>query len=111
MPQFDAAGLWTIKEEKMPIYEYKCTHCGGVFEKFYKTFSEADNKKEAARCPNCPPLVDTDGTEWYRLGKRVVSVPMPAHLYGREEGYHKPSPTKRHSWKLAAKDGNSGSMG
>jgi len=32
----------------MPTYEYKCTHCGGVFEVFQKITDE-----HLTKCPKC----------------------------------------------------------
>ncbi len=33
----------------MPIYEYKCTRCGGVFEKIQRI----EDGNESLRCPYC----------------------------------------------------------
>lgn len=35
----------------MPIFEYNCSECGGVFEKLHKTISE-----QKPVCPQCGSL-------------------------------------------------------
>lgn len=84
----------------MPIHEYKCVQ-GHTFEKLFLTFKAADDAKGLV-CPTCR------GT-----AKRVeFSVPYPALLLGNPEGYHKPSPTKRYSYKkVSSLEGNRGSGG
>lgn len=85
----------------MPMYEYFCTVCSEKFTNFYKTFSEAEEGESCGLCPKCG-----------MVAPRIVSLPLAPHLLGSPEGYHKPSPTKRHSHKLASeKDGNKYSNG
>lgn len=80
----------------MPYLEYKCPN-DHVTEKFFTTVS-AGAEVDTIPCPECGGDAD-----------KIFSVPMPAHLYG--QGWHKPSPTKRHSYKLCKKHGNSTSVG
>jgi len=85
----------------MPIYEYECPE-GHQTTQVFKTFDEAAPHTEAMPCKE-------DGCTLFAL--RKWSVPMPGHFYGNPEGYYKPSPTKRTSYKLAAASGNEGSAG
>jgi Zinc ribbon domain len=80
----------------MPLHEYECRQ-GHRFEKLFLTFKAADDAMSTIGCPTCGGPA-----------KRVeFSVPYPAHFFGAPEGYHKPSPSKRHSYKIAsAKHGN-----
>lgn len=87
----------------MPFYEYECrggkeTH---TFSVFYKTFKEAEVHENHAACHvhKC-------------IGDRIVSMPLQAHLYGNPDGFSKPSPTKRFTYKtVSQKEGNSSSAG
>jgi hypothetical protein len=92
----------------MPYYQYKCKaeHLGhDVFEVFFKSFKEAEPFLDSY--PTCPKCTEESITQFPPQGVRVMSVPMPPHLYGNPDGYHNPSPTKRHSTKLVSvKDGN-----
>ena len=57
----------------MPIYEYRCEHCGVTFEKFYRSAAAAGD----AACPSCG-----------RPGRRLLSLfsrPRGAQP-GSEEG-------------------------
>jgi len=92
----------------MAIIEFKC-ECGNEFTKilqFHELTTDGD--------PNGPvnDVLTRDCTVCGQPTKRVVfSVPLEAHFYGDPAGYHKPSPTKRHSYKLSDKSGNKDSMG
>jgi len=77
----------------MPFYQYRCPQ-HHEFEVFYPTFSEASFNESSALC-DCG-----------ETAQRVPSLPLEAHLYGNPAGYHKPSPTKRHSTKLVHSAGN-----
>lgn len=77
----------------MPIIEYKCAE-GHVTEVFYRTISAAEGRDQAS-CGTC-----------LEQAARIISTPLPAHLYGDPAGYHKPSPSKRFSNKLTSKEGN-----
>lgn len=84
----------------MPIHEYKCVQ-GHTFEKLFLTFKAAE-EQEVQICPQCR------GTS-----KRLeFSTPYPALLLGNPEGYYKPSPTKRFSYKkVSSIEGNNCSGG
>ena len=87
----------------MPIYNYlACKRCEAPpFEKFFKTFAEAEPFTLGADCLECGNVCI-----------RGVEVPFNAHLLGNPDGYHKPSPTKRHSTKtVSEKQGNKFSIG
>jgi putative FmdB family regulatory protein len=59
--------------EHVPIYEYRCEHCGVTFEKFYRSAAAAGD----AACPSCG-----------RPGRRLLSLfsrPRGAQP-GSEEG-------------------------
>lgn len=78
----------------MPVYEYRCPKCGKLTERFYTSFASASNASSVA-------------CQCGALSLRVPSVPLKPHLYGRPDGYHHPSPTKRFSTKVASEiDGN-----
>ena len=78
----------------MPIYEYACKN-GHKEERFYRSFSVVE--------PNDCIVCTTCG----QPSERQVSLPLQPILYGNPDGYHKPSPTKRHSYKtISEKDGN-----
>lgn len=86
----------------MPIHEYSCEK-GHKFERFFTTFRAADEEQTVTAC-------DEDGCD--AVAHRGIGLPFPAMFYGNPDGYHKPSPTKRHSTKLvSAKDGNKHSIG
>jgi hypothetical protein len=90
----------------MPIHEYRCT-AGHKFEKMFLTFSAAEEAE--SKEVSCEAKMSC-----YAKARRVdfEAPPLPAHFYGNPDGYHKPSPTKRHSTKLvSAKDGNKNSVG
>ena len=53
----------------MPTYDFRCAHCGSVFEAF-RTFSEGTDD---VTCPS-------DGT----TAERLFSPPMDLLVYGRE---------------------------
>lgn len=90
----------------MPYYEYVCPVHGEI-TKFFPTFSGAEAHINKTNCN-----VESDGTECGEDSVRIMSVPLPAHFYGNPDGYHKPSPTKRHSNKLVSqKTGNASSIG
>lgn len=78
----------------MPIVEF-VSECGHEWEEIIP-FSKSDNAK--AKCPNCGETVK----------RKEFSVPaVPLAFYGNPEGYHRPSATKRHSYKVvSAKTGN-----
>jgi len=53
----------------MPLYEYKCSKCGAVFELFHKV-----NDSSPKKCPECqgplkkilsPPALQFKGSGWY----------------------------------------------
>jgi hypothetical protein len=84
----------------MPILEYRCEQ-GHTTEEIFLTFKQAEGAAATKGCSVCG-----------RTSMRVAfSVPFPAHLYGSAGGYHKPSPTKRYSYKLATDEGNKNSVG
>lgn len=94
----------------MPIHEFKCRN-GHVTEKVFLTFAAVDELENYVdeddyfngnnvtgkfiRCPQCQ-----------EMAVMIDSVPLPAHFLGNPEGYHKPSPTKRHSYKHVNSYGN-----
>lgn len=83
----------------MPIHEYQCEH-NHITEKLFRTFDAAEGVQTIA--------CDTCGED----AERISSVPFSAHLLGNPDGYHKPSPSKRHSTKVvSAKTGNKFSAG
>jgi putative FmdB family regulatory protein len=92
-------------------YEYECTTCKKRFEKFFRSFSEAQPHEKITDCPHCGvKTVDKDGRKinLFEPAKRVPSVPLGFALYGDPAGYSKPSTTKRWSTKTySRKDGNS----
>jgi hypothetical protein len=66
-----------------------------VTEKFFKSFTAAED------------TTPIDCTVCGLSAERLVSAPLPAHLYGDPSGYHKPSALKRHSTKtIHEKNGN-----
>lgn len=78
----------------MPFHEYQC-EAGHVTEKFFKSFAAAEGVEEI------------DCTVCSAKAKRIISQILGFALYGDPAGYHKPSPTKRHSTKLvSSKIGN-----
>jgi putative FmdB family regulatory protein len=84
----------------MPLFDFTCQQCGCTTEFLIQSFKEAEQTEEVM-CPDC------GGRALKQIG-----VPFPAHFYGNPDGYYKPSPTKRHSYKLADKDkGNKHSGG
>lgn len=85
----------------MPIYEYKCQR-GHQFSRLFRTFGEADKYQDGAPCQH---------TGCTLTASRLFSVPLKAHFYGKPDGYEKPSPTGRHSYRHAASYGNRDSMG
>lgn len=92
----------------MAIIEFKCD-CGNLFSKILQ-FHELTTNGD----PNGPvdESLSRPCTVCGKKSPRITySVPLQAHFYGRPEGYHKPSPTKRHSYKLASKGGNKDSAG
>ena len=48
----------------MPIYEYRCTHCGQKARKFWRTFSAVDDA--SLQCPRCAEF------KFQRLVSRVA---------------------------------------
>jgi hypothetical protein len=98
----------------MPIHEFKCP-AGHVTERVFLTFGAAEETEVIA----CEAEVEhgtllIGGTT--RCGthahKVEWSTPLPAMLLGNPAGYHKPSPTQRHSYKHADKNrGNEWSAG
>lgn len=78
----------------MPIHTFKCS-TGHKTEKIFLTFAEAQ-KTNHIYCPTCRTIAS----------KVEFEVPYPAHFHGNPSGYHKPSPTKRESYKLINKHGN-----
>jgi len=83
----------------MPIYEYTCPNKHKT-QAFFLTFGKAKEHEDSIACTVCGANAARD-----------VSVPLPAHLYGNPAGYHKPSPTKRHSYKTSMSNGNASSAG
>ena len=82
----------------MPFYEYACP-VHKTFDRFYKSFIEAEQYLEEAPCPQCK-----------RASSRIVSAPLGFGLYG--EGFYKGSATRRYSTKLVSKkDGNKNAIG
>lgn len=85
----------------MPTYEFKCMNCAEVTELFYKTISAADGV-EGTVCPACGGMAR----------RANITAPLPAHLYGNPDGYHKPSATKRFNTKtVSQKTGNDCAIG
>lgn len=83
----------------MPIIEFFHEPCGVRYEKIFQ-FKEV-TPDMTQPCPKCGEEV-----------KRVqFSKTLAPHFYGSPDGFYRPSPTKRHSYKLAAADGNSSSAG
>lgn len=83
----------------MPIIEFVCPF-GHLTERIL-SFAEAEHMT-AHECQKC----FDDDPDSLILAPRVLSVPAPAHLYGRPEGYNKPSALKRHSYKKITPQGN-----
>jgi hypothetical protein len=84
-------------------YEYRCPFSARkeTFEKFFKSFSEAEKYAEFAPCPVCEAE-----------SPRVMSATLGFGLYGAPDGYYKPSPTKRFNTKLVSSiEGNSSAIG
>jgi hypothetical protein len=93
----------------MPLLEFDCKECRN---KFTKVLSFRDITVDGTLNGPVNEALTRDCTVCGQPTKRVIfSVPLEAHLYGDPDGYYKPSPTKRHSYKLASKDGNKDSMG
>jgi hypothetical protein len=82
----------------MPYHNFVCDKNHDT-EKLFLSFKAAEGVEEID-CVVCG-----------RPAKRVLSVPFPAHFYGNPDGFYKPSPTKRYSYKLAAEKGNANSAG
>lgn len=63
----------------MPIYEYECTECGGVFERWWQTYSRAE---EAPACPDCgkPKVRKLFPGTARKLAERRPQAVMPALL-------------------------------
>lgn len=83
----------------MPYYEYLCPNMHETTE-FFPTFGEAAPFIDGVACTICG-----------EHAVRVFSVPLEAHFYGNPDGYHKPSATKRYSYKKSMSTGNETSMG
>lgn len=81
----------------MPIFTYDC-NCGNNFEIIFPTFTDAEQNSEKQRCPKCNKLVK----------KNDFDTPaLPLHLYGKTPGFHRPSATKRESYKVCSlRNGN-----
>jgi putative FmdB family regulatory protein len=87
----------------MPLYEYKCTKCGSVFELFQKV-----NDPSPQKCSKCqgplkkvlsPPALQFKGSGWYVTDYASKSTP-PSESNGQtkpkkdkelSEGKEKPS--------------------
>jgi hypothetical protein len=82
----------------VPIKEFLCSR-EHVTEKLFLSFKAAEGVDEVT-CSECG-----------EVATRIVSTPFPAHFYGNPDGYHKPSATKRTSYKLASERGNAASSG
>lgn len=82
----------------MPFHEFACKN-EHVTTKLFLSFASAEGVEEIP-CEECGEPAN-----------RVMSVPFPAHLYGNPDGFYKPSPTKRYSYKLATEKGNADSAG
>lgn len=81
-------------------FEYSCPE-GHITEKFFSSISAADAGKAApVNCTVCKEQATL--VEFSRT--------LEPHFYSG--GFHKNSPTKRHSWKLVSKtEGNRNSAG
>ena len=68
-------------------------------EHLFKTFEEAEGWEHLyVHCDTCA-----------HLGTAVLwETPLEAHFYGPPGGYHKPSPTQRHSYSKTNREGNPG---
>lgn len=70
-----------ISREKMPIYEYKCTHCNHSFEMIQKvsetptTQCEACHENTAVRLVSAPGF-QLKGTGWYETDFKNKSTPV-----------------------------------
>lgn len=79
----------------MPIIEF-VSKCGHEWEEIIP-FSKSDDAK--SKCSMCGETVKR---------KEFSVTALPLSFFGSPEGYHKPSATKRESYKLCSKkDGNS----
>jgi hypothetical protein len=80
----------------MPIAEFHCLECNITFEKIIQRFAEYEATK-VTTCINCGK----------QIPKNEFPTTLPPMFFGNPEGYHKPSPTKRHSYKtINKKEGN-----
>lgn len=61
----------------MPVYEYRCNHCGRESDFFYKTYADYDTGDGVRVCPHCgsPELV--------RVIHKVTVQKPGEHNYGR----------------------------
>jgi hypothetical protein len=85
----------------LPIFEYECS-AGHITEKLFLTFGAAEKEKsDPIPCKACGESAEL----------KEFSVPRPAMFLGNPDGYHRPSPTKRYSTKLATEKGNATSIG
>jgi hypothetical protein len=87
----------------MPFLEFECPQ-GHVVEYFCRSISEGERLTQVVcgECMTDPPT----------MAKKIISMPLPAHLYGDPQGWSRPSPTKRHSTKLVSKKtGNESAVG
>lgn len=78
----------------MPIIEFSSS-CGHVWEEIIP-FSKSNNAR--SKCPKCGETVKR---------KEFMVTALPLSFFGNPDGYHKPAPSKRHSYKtVSAKTGN-----
>lgn len=60
----------------MPVYEYRCNHCGRESEFTYKTYADYDAAAETRVCPHC------GSRELVRLIRHVTVQKPAARNYG-----------------------------
>lgn len=83
----------------MPIYIYRCTECGKIFEEIY--FSLAQGEKSKARCPECNAPATRD---YSRQRINTSSNPYAAELSEDAEEYREMHYyEKQKDWEKAAK--------
>lgn len=83
----------------MPLHEFRCSN-NHITEKLFTNFSSA----EGVDCIDCKSCAE--------VGYKIPSVPYAAHFHGNPDGYNRPSPAKRHTYKtVSQKDGNKHSIG